>query len=123
MRKIVKRPDGTVIEYEGTAEELAELEYTEDTVSDKKNENANKGKRLLTEQKVLSMIEEAICKREVNRCHHNNHFNPWQSIPYVQLVEPVYQPNVWYSSNKAEIDVNLLSTTLTTLPSKEDKNV
>ena len=50
MKKTITKPDGTIIEFEGTAEELATLEETLDESS--KNESTNKGKRLLNEQEV-----------------------------------------------------------------------
>ena len=94
MKKKITPPDGTVVEYEGTAEELAELEESLDDPT--KNENTDKGKRLLVEQDVMRMIEKALDKHRMHECHHVR--NPYQVVP-----APWYpQPTVWYGSSTSD---------------------
>ena len=94
MKKKITRPDGTVVEYEGTAEELAALEESlEDT---QKNESVGKGKRLLTEQDVMRMIEETLDRHRVQVIP-----QPWYPRPKTWY--GTTRPKVWYgttTSNK-----------------------
>lgn len=78
MKKKITRPDGTIVEYEGTAEELAELE--EHPEPSQTNENSNKGKRLLNEEKIVNLIQKALDEHKKQECHHyqriNDHYFP-----------------------------------------------
>lgn len=117
MKKKITRPDGTVVEYEGTAEELAELE--ESLEGTQKNESVGKGKRLLTEQDVMRMVEKALDKHRVQECHHVR--NPYQVIPqpwypttqkiWLDTAEPYQRRerlgNIRIPSNKVALEIAL----------------
>jgi len=58
MKKKITHPDGTVVEYEGTPDELAQLER-EITGSSRQDENKNNGRRILNERILDGEINEA----------------------------------------------------------------
>ena len=78
MKKKVTRPDGTVVEYEGTVEELAQLE-SEESGDDKKHESKKKGRRILNEKRVARMIRKAL-RRHAEEEHNQLHWPPYQPI-------------------------------------------
>lgn len=105
MKKKVIRPDGTVIEYEGTAEELAQLE--ESSGDDEKNESSKKGRRLLNEESVARMIEGALTGHELTRTHFF-HFPPtYVHVPCLAprcsrcnpFSTPLWGGSVWISDH------------------------
>lgn len=62
MRKKITKPDGTVEEFEGTAEELAELENR--LRDGKKHENRGKKKNVLLGKELERQVQECIEKLE-----------------------------------------------------------
>jgi len=70
MKKTVTQTDGTVIEIEGTAEEIAEWEKSQGPDNDsRRNENKNKGKRILNEDLVAEMIQKEMERHEDSLPH------------------------------------------------------
>lgn len=70
MKKKI-HPDGTV-EYEGTPEELKELEES----SDKQNESQKKKRRVLTEEQALDVAD--IVKEAMKKHVSSKHGWPWE---------------------------------------------
>jgi len=87
MKKKITQPDGTVIEFEGTAEELAQLEKPS---GDKKNESSKTGKRILNEESVTRMIQDALTNHERTQPH----AWPQQTWP----VYPPSYPQYWWGT-------------------------
>ena len=72
-------PDGS-IELEGDPEELAE--YEEGAQDHRKDEKVNKGKRLLNEEEIHRLIEDAIDRHETLKWHHPWQEYIWRYTPY-----------------------------------------
>lgn len=103
MKKRITQADGTVVEYEGTPEEIAEIERGT-LPPPRKDEGKKKGRRILNEERVAEMIQEALGKHNRETPHvpffppividrHSHcvgcpHCQPWK------FVRPYYEP-IW----------------------------
>lgn len=65
MKKTIKRPDGTEVTFEGTAEELAVLEREDKEQRDEGREEGNR--RLLNEDRFLDMVRRTIADELARR--------------------------------------------------------
>lgn len=94
MKKKITRPDGTVVEYEGTAEELAELER-EMTEEVRRDEGKSKGKRILNEERVMEMIERAL-EHHKKWDGHSHVFSPFAFAPPKEWFRDIPKTTDWY---------------------------
>lgn len=120
MKKKITKPDGTVIELEGTAEELAELE--KQMAKEELKEN-KKNRRVLNEEKIQRMIEAEVAKRLLALPNHTTIFLPCtrphsdeiKVVPAPYIGDPIspYSPGApwWWGqtwcSNKIQLGDNV----------------
>lgn len=104
MKKKITKPDGTIVEIEGEAEELAEYERKQDP--SRKNEGQGGGRRILNEERVAEMIEEALTKHRLYDPHNPITIQPTPYEPYRSPYRPFWDwGTICESSNKLEYEI------------------
>ena len=91
MKKKITRPDGTVEDIEGTPKEIAE--YERGLTGSRKVESKKKGKRILNEERVSEIVEEALGK---HRNENHIYVRPYDSRPWYPYRTRPYWETPWW---------------------------